>query len=865
MAVKRPLPAATFAKALRSLETGGLSHNGVMAEIRELLTAGASATELRDILLGRELIEPLSVQARAEILSILNGAMLRERQRAAAAEKPDTLQDAVTSPEGSSATAPQSLAGPELAQPLTESSALARIAALEAALAAARTALEAERKTTRDATRAAAQAAADNLVTLETARARADQAAADAEHFRTEAQSLHDSLGERDATFTQMRLSLAKREAQLAALSKEHAEMSSALEARTNGVTQLQSELKAARARESSMIADLAKANAALESEQTRAQAHSKSLVEKLVSTETALARAEEALRGTAGQQSETQALRSALAGREADFAALQREHANQLTALHAHEKKRVKLESDLQAAHARVEEASGNSARLQTEAQTLRDRLAMHEAALAALQQEQESQATELEPDAGSTAQLEADLQTARARAEEALGDSRRYQAEARTLLDTIATHAADRAAFQREYDKQVTALESHGRYIAELEAELQQARMRAEALDKERHARLGNTRPLDTQPKPAPPSAEAAKSGSAAAAKVAPATDITEEPSARKFSAPNIGRPWKIPASPRALAIGAGVIIAVVAVWMFSHRPSASVEATAPVSPLETQKPGTIIRDCPTCPAMTVLPAGRFKQGSAGGSPSFEQPLHWVVIGKPYAVSTTPVTVDEFASFIAANGREVQGCDTYDGAWKHRTERSWKDPGFSQTGTHPVVCVSSNDAAAYAGWLSTQTGHKYRLPSASEWEYAARAGGEAEQPWGAIATDACRYANVADQSAADHYPGWHIFGCDDAYANTSPVGTFEPNAFGLKDMIGNVMQWTEDCWNVDYTGAPINGSARTDGDCGQREIRGSSWFSSPDFVRASYRNHFAADYRATSIGIRVVRELNP
>jgi len=89
--------------------------------------------------------------------------------------------------------------------------------------------------------------------------------------------------------------------------------------------------------------------------------------------------------------------------------------------------------------------------------------------------------------------------------------------------------------------------------------------------------------------------------------------------------------------------------------------------------------------------------------------------------------------------------------------------------------------------------------------------------------------------------------------------------VGTFEPNAFGLKDMLGNVIQWTEDCWNADYTNAPVNGAARTDGDCGQRELRGSSWFSSPDFVRASYRNHFAADYRATSIGIRVVRELEP
>lgn len=831
MAVKRSLPATAFAKALRSLETGGLSQNSVMAEMRELLAAGASATELRDVLLGRDLIEPLSVQARAEILGTLNGAMLRERQRAAAtAEKPGAPQDVEIGPGGGSAIPPES-----------------------------------QRKAAHDAERAAAQVAADNSVTLEAARARADQAAADADHFRTEAQSLRNSLDERDATLAQMRQSLGKREAQLAALSKEHAEMSSALDTRTKGVTQLQHDLKGARARESSILADLAKATAALESEQTRAQANSKSLVDKLVSAETALARAEEALRGTTGLHSETQALRDALARREADLAALQVDNANHMAALRAHETKRAQLESDLQAAHASVEEASGNSARLQTEAQTLRDMLATHKAALTALQQEQRSRATDLEPSAGRIAQLEADLQTARARAEEALGDSRRHQAEARTLLDTIATHAADRAAFQREYDNQVTALDSHERYVTQLEAELLKARARADTLEKELHTRLGNTRELDIRPAPVPPSLQTVKLASAPAIKVESAIDILEKPDVRRAPVPNTRRPWTMPVSPRALAIAAGVILAVIAVWMFSHRTSAPVEAKAPALPAETPKPGSIFRDCPTCPSMTVLPAGRLKQGAPAGAPTFEKPQHWVVIGRPYAISTTPVTIDEFASFVAANGREVQGCDTYDGAWKHRTERSWKDPGFSQTGAHPVVCVSSNDAAAYAGWLSTQTGHKYRLPSASEWEYAARAGGEAAQPWGAIATDACRYANVADQSAADQYPGWQIFGCDDTYVNTSPVGRFEPNAFGLRDMLGNVMQWTEDCWNADYTGAPVNGSARTDGDCGQRELRGSSWFSSPDFVRTSYRNHFAADYRATSIGIRLVRELGP
>jgi formylglycine-generating enzyme required for sulfatase activity len=202
------------------------------------------------------------------------------------------------------------------------------------------------------------------------------------------------------------------------------------------------------------------------------------------------------------------------------------------------------------------------------------------------------------------------------------------------------------------------------------------------------------------------------------------------------------------------------------------------------------------------------------------------------------------------------------MQGCDTYDGQWRQRTDGSWENPGFAQTGSQPVTCTSWNDAKAYAAWLTAKTGHHYRLPSASEWEYAARAGGTAAAPW-SDAANACSGANVADQSAARHFPGWSVFGCDDGYVFTAPVGSFKANAFGLNDMLGNVFQWTEDCWNADYAGAPVDGSARTGGDCTQRELRGGSWFSVPWYVRANYRNHFAADYRTSSVGIRLVRDL--
>jgi formylglycine-generating enzyme required for sulfatase activity len=263
-----------------------------------------------------------------------------------------------------------------------------------------------------------------------------------------------------------------------------------------------------------------------------------------------------------------------------------------------------------------------------------------------------------------------------------------------------------------------------------------------------------------------------------------------------------------------------------------------------------------------------MIVLPTGRYMQGSAqdaAGSSPLEQPQHEVVIDYPFAVSANDVTVGDFREFVAATNRDMQGCDTYDGAWQHQSRAGWQDPGFSQTELHPVTCVSWNDAAAYALWLSAKTAHRYRLPSASEWEYAARAGGEAVRPWDSGDSGACANANVADRSAARRYPGWNVFACDDGYVHTAPVGSFRANTFGLNDMLGNVLQWTQDCWHDNYDGAPTDGSARSGGDCTKHELRGGSWFSYPSYVRASYRNHFAADYRASSVGFRLVREIPP
>jgi formylglycine-generating enzyme required for sulfatase activity len=173
-------------------------------------------------------------------------------------------------------------------------------------------------------------------------------------------------------------------------------------------------------------------------------------------------------------------------------------------------------------------------------------------------------------------------------------------------------------------------------------------------------------------------------------------------------------------------------------------------------------------------------------------------------------------------------------------------------------------VACTSWNDAVAFAQWLSQKSGQAYRLPSASEWEYAARAGADSRQPWAPDASGACSDANVADQSAAQRFPGWITFPCSDGYVNTAPVGSFRANAFGLNDLLGNVFEWVEDCWHPNYSGAPTDGSARRDGDCTEHELRGGSWFSSPRFVDASYRNRFETDYRSSAVGFRLVREVS-
>ena len=299
--------------------------------------------------------------------------------------------------------------------------------------------------------------------------------------------------------------------------------------------------------------------------------------------------------------------------------------------------------------------------------------------------------------------------------------------------------------------------------------------------------------------------------------------------------------------------------------------------VLSTASVAAPGAAYAAQMLRDCDDCPEMVVVPAGVFVLGTPaahlGGveSPPETQPAA-IRITRPFAIGRFEVTRGEFAEFVRASGHEVRpGCRTWDaalGRFNDDGRRTWQDPGvpMEPTDRHPVACVSWSDAQAYAAWLSRRTGKSYRLPSEAEWEYAARAGTTTLRPWGDAPEDGCDHANTYDLgSRAGYQLGWPAAGCHDGYADVAPVGQFQPNAFGLHDVIGNVWEWTADCSTGSSVGRPKDGSAWTWlGGCKRRVLRGGGWLTPPDRSRSGFHGDDEDGDRADYVGFRVVRDLD-
>ena len=263
--------------------------------------------------------------------------------------------------------------------------------------------------------------------------------------------------------------------------------------------------------------------------------------------------------------------------------------------------------------------------------------------------------------------------------------------------------------------------------------------------------------------------------------------------------------------------------------------------------VFPSAGRRPGKTFKDCPECPAMVVIPPGRFRMGDlSGGSSDDEKPVHAVNIGYRFAVGKFEVTRGEFAAFVKDTGyRAGGGCWYYTGSnWVESGSKSWRSPGFSQSDRDPVVCVSWDDAKAYLRWIGRKAGVAYRLLSEAEWEYAARA-----------------RTRTAYNTGSSISKGQAKYGSKDG---TVRVGSYSPNAFGLYDVHGNVWEWTEDCWHNSYHGAPGDGGAwTTGGECGERVLRGGSWYIIPTVLRSANRFRYSSAGRLYSLGFRVARTL--
>lgn len=205
-------------------------------------------------------------------------------------------------------------------------------------------------------------------------------------------------------------------------------------------------------------------------------------------------------------------------------------------------------------------------------------------------------------------------------------------------------------------------------------------------------------------------------------------------------------------------------------------------------------------------------------------------ENPSHEVKVYRRIAMGKYEVSFAEYDQYVRATGA-----------------RSPSDNGWGR-GNRPVINVSWNEAVAYTKWLTKVTGHKYRLPTEAEWEFAARAGSKKLYSWG---------DSVGVNKA-------NCKSCGSSWDNrkTAPVNSFRPNRFGLHNVHGNVWEWTLDCPSENYDNTPKNGAAYTGSNCGYRVIRGGCYISKPKMIKSANRGKGQKGQRSAQYGFRIVRE---
>ena len=263
--------------------------------------------------------------------------------------------------------------------------------------------------------------------------------------------------------------------------------------------------------------------------------------------------------------------------------------------------------------------------------------------------------------------------------------------------------------------------------------------------------------------------------------------------------------------------------------------NQPTSSRAASSLSSAEELAlKPKDTFKECEDCPEMVVVPAGEFMMGSNEGEAD-EKSVRKVTINRPFAVSLFESTFAEWDACVS------------DGGCKHKPE----DKGWGRA-NRPVINVSWDDITKeYLPWLNRKTGKQYRLLTEAEWEYAARAGSSTKYTWG----------DDVGQARAN------CDGCGSQWDNkqTAPVGSFQPNAFGLYDMHGNVWEWVADCYKGSYVNAVADGTAVPEAQECARVRRGGSWYNKPKNIRAALRGSNPSALRRDIYGFRLARPLAP
>lgn len=253
----------------------------------------------------------------------------------------------------------------------------------------------------------------------------------------------------------------------------------------------------------------------------------------------------------------------------------------------------------------------------------------------------------------------------------------------------------------------------------------------------------------------------------------------------------------------------------------------------------------------DCPNCPVMVPLPPGQTEIAHLG--PNKDQTAR-LTIPAPFAIGKTEVTVGEFKTFAQETGFQGRGdclvhvarISQIEHKFERRASRNWRNSYGTTGDRHPVSCVTWDDAQAYASWLSSKTGHVYRLPTEAEWTYAAKAGADTDYPCGDD-------PDCLTQSA------WTLKTVPSSQPQA--VGTKQANAWGLHDMTGNVWEFMQECFEwVPKDGAGTGSGAS--GEC-RRILRSGSWAQVQKYLIVDRRLSYNADKWDALTGFRVVREM--